>query len=187
MLDSESAWVDEFKKLKPADTPIGGITALADVIEKLTNKVDAMVPGGQSTPGIFKWNKAAFVAQMLTQQPTQGPDWIAKMAGAWQTACNSGVITPGTVTASSTWAVSSLDVNTLPIVPATVPTVAVGYAAIIGILSGIPAVVASNPEKGPELFAKAFRAGVSAFTFVLIGVAGTPVSPVPLPIVATAQ
>lgn len=186
MLDPESTWVDEFKKLKPASTPIAGITALADVIEKLTNKVDPKIPGGMAQPGIFKWNKAIFIAQMLTQQPTQGPDWVAKMAGAWSAACNAGVITPGLVTASI-WTVSSKDTLTVPLVPATIPTVAAGQAAIMGILSTMPAVMAADPEGGPEVFGKAFFAGVSAFTFILIGIAGTPVSPVPTPVPGVAS
>lgn len=187
MLDPEQTWIDEFKKIPPAKTAIEGITNLADVIEKLTNKVEPNVPGGQGQPGIFQWNKATFIAQMMALVPTQAPDWIPKVANAWMAACSTGIITPATVTAPSLWAVSTKDVNTLPAVPATVPTVATGQAAIIGILSAVPAQVMADATKSPELYAKAFRAGVSAFVFTLIGIAGTPPSPVPTPVPAPAK
>ncbi len=187
MLDPEQTWVDEFKKLKPATTPIEGIVSLANVIEKLTNKVEPNIPGGQAQPGIFKWNKAAFIAQMMTLTPTQTPDWIPKVANAWSMACNTGIITPALVTAPSFWTVSSKDVNTLPIVPATVPTVVAGQAALIGVLSAVPAQVMADATKSPEMYAKAFRAAVSAFVFILIGISGTQISPVPLPVPVPAK
>jgi len=62
-----------------------------------------------------------------------------------------------------------------------------GQAQIISILSTMPAVMQADPEGGPEVFAKAFRAGVSAFTFALIGLAGAPPAPVPLPLVGKAK
>lgn len=187
MLDPEQKWIDEFKKLGPATTPIEGITNLATCIEKLTNKVEPAVPGGQASPGVFTWNPAPFIAQMLAATPTQGPEWIIKIANAWLAGCMAGVITPALVTAPSMWQVSTKDVNTLPAVPTTVPTVAAGQAAIQAILATVAAQTASDPTKSPEIFAKAFRAGVSAFTFVLIGISGTPISPVPLPVTAKAQ
>ena len=187
MLDPESAWIDEFKKLKPASSAAAGIANLASAIEKLTNKVEPKVPGGVVSPGIFKWNKAAFIAKAMSLAPTPGPEWGVTLAGAWAAGCNTGVITPGLVTASSIWAVSQADINTLPATAATVPTVALGQAAIISILATMPAVMASTPEKGIELQAKAFRAGVLAFTFVLTGLAGTPPTPVPLSLTVPAN
>ena len=187
MLDPENIWVMEFKKLPPANTPVEGVKNLADLIEKLTNKVDPLVPGGQASPGVFKWNKASFIAQMMALVPTQGPEWAQKVSAAWFAGCSTGIITPGLVSAPSSWQVSSVDLNTLPTVPATVPTVAAGKAAIEGILASVPGIMSANPSQSPEMFAKAFFAGVKAFTFVLIGISGTPASPVPLPITATAQ
>jgi hypothetical protein len=188
MLDPVSIWVDEFKKLPPASTPIQGIINLADVIEKLTNKVDPNMPTADAVlPGIFKWNKPVFVTQMLLLVPTQTPDWIPKVASAWAAACMSGIVTPGKVTASSIWQVSVTDSTTIPAAAATIPTIAVGQAAIISMMSTVPAIMAVDPKSAQEMFAKSFRAAVAAFTFVLIGISGTPISPVPLPITFPAR
>jgi hypothetical protein len=186
MLDPESTWVDRFKKLPPARTPLEGITNLANLIEELTNKVDADLPGSQVSPGIFKWNKQIFITLMLQLKPTQGDDWIEKVSNAWMSGCSSGIITPGTVT-SPQWAVSNTDVNTAPSVPATVPTVAAGKAAVASILGQVRAMVSLSPEKSPDLYGKAFRAGIAAFTFTLIGISGSPSSPVPLTLTAKAK
>lgn len=187
MLDPESAWVDEFKKLKPEDVSIKGIMNLADAIEKLTNKVEPNVPGGTASPGVFKWNKAIFIAQASALVPTPAPDWTAKLAGAWSAACTAGIITPGLVSAPSLWTVSSVDINTLPTAAATIPTIAAGQAIMLGMLASVPASMSSAPEKAPETIAKAFRSAVMAFTFTLIGISGSPASPVPLPVVAPAK
>jgi hypothetical protein len=186
MLDPEPIWVLEFKKLSPQQTGIQGFTKMAEVIEKLTNKVDPSVPGGTATPGIFKWNKAAFIAQVATLAPTATPEWANTMSNAWAAACTSGVITPGLVSAPSLWLVSSVDVNTLPAAATTVPTITVGQALLLSGLLTVPGLMSTNPAMAPEAFAKAFRAAVAAFTFNLIGIAGTPASPVPLPVPATA-
>jgi len=186
MLDPQDTWVDEFKKISPADTPIMGIINLADVIEKLTNKVEPNFPAADSIlPGIFKWNKALFVAQMLSLVPTQAPDWIPKVANAWMAASMGGIITPGTVTAASIWGQSTSDILTVPAAATTIPTIAVGQAAIITTLSAIPALTAVNPQQAQELFAKSFFLAVSAFSFILIGLApGIPPIPVPMPVPA---
>lgn len=187
MLDPESAWVDEFKKLKPADVSIDGVMKLADVIEKLTNKVEPNVPGGTVTPGFFKWNKAIFIAQASALTPTPAPDWVSKLASAWAAACTAGIITPGSVSAPSIWTVSSVDVQTLPTAAATIPTISAGQALMVGLLSTVPASMPSTPEKAPETIAKAFRTALTAFTFNLIGISGSPTTPVPLPVVAPAK
>lgn len=188
MLDPVDVWVDEFKKLPPASTPIQGIINLADVIEKLTNKVDPNVPMADAVlPGIFKWNKPVFVTQMLLLIPTQTPDWIPKVAAAWAAACMGGIVTSSKVTASSLWQVSSSDVLTVPAAAATIPTIAAGQALIISMMSAVPALMTVNATAAQEMFAKSFRAAVASFTFVLIGISGTPVSPVTLPITVPAQ
>jgi len=187
MLDPEQTWIDEFKKLPPAKTPIEGITAQADLIEKLTNKVDPLVPDGQASPGVFQWNKALFVSQMMLLVPTQGAEWVQAVSAAWFAGCSGAVITPGLVNAPSLWPVSMVDANTLPSAAVTVATLSAGKEMVTATLNLMPDIMSSTPDKGPELFAKAFRNGVMAFTFTLIGIAGTPVSPVPLPVVATAQ
>lgn len=186
MLDPEGTWIDEFKKLKPATSIVEGIQNLADVIEKLTNKVDPLLPGATIAPGIFQWNKPLFVVQALALVPTPGPTWIPQLAAAWAAACTAGIITPGLVT-DPIWTVSSVDTLTVPSAAATIPTIAAGQAAIAGILSACPPLMSTNPAQSPETMAKAFRAGVLAFTFILIGIAGTPISPVPTPIPAGAQ
>jgi hypothetical protein len=187
MLDPEQVWVLEFKKLPPASTAAEGLANLANTIEKLTNKVEPVVPGGTASPGVFQWNKAAFISQVASLTPTAGSEWIQKISNAWFAGCSSGIITPGLVSAPSLWPVSSTDVNTLPSVPSTVPTVTAGKAALEGLMAAMPALMSTNPAQAPEMFAKAFYAGVKAFTFVLIGIAGSPGTPVPLPVTATAK
>ena len=187
MIDPDSVWVDEFKKLKPASTSIEGVTNLASTIKKLTDKVDPNMPGAQVAPGIFQFNQALFIAQFISQAPTQGQDWASKIASAWSAACTGGIVTPGKVTASSTWTVSSVDSSTVPTAAATIPTVSAGQAAIMGALAVVPTLMASNPTGAQEAFAKAFRKGVVAFTFVLIGISGTPISPVTLPVTVPAK
>ena len=186
MLDPQNVWVDEFKKIAPASTPIMGIVNLADTIEKLTNKVEPNFPAADNvSPGIFKWNKALFIAQMLSLVPTPAPDWVPKVANAWMAACMGGIVTPGTVTASSLWAASTKDVQTLPAAAGTIPTIAIGQAAIISSMVTIPALMAVNPAQAQEMFAKSFFLAVSAFTFILIGLApGTPPIPVPMTVPA---
>lgn len=186
MIDAEQIWVDEFAKLKPAKLAIEGITNMAGVIEKLTNKVDASLPGATVAPGIFKWNKAAFISQLTALPPTPGPEWAPKIANAWAAACSTGIITPGLVTFASGWQVSTVDTLTAPAGAATIPTIAAGQAAIITALNSIPAMMKANPAEAQKMFAKAFRLGLISFTFTLIGISGTPASPVPTPFPATA-
>jgi hypothetical protein len=188
MLDPESVWVDEFKKIPPATTPIEGITNLANVIEKLTNKVEPNAPMADAVlPGIFIWNKAIFITQMLALIPTQMPDWIPKVAAAWAAACMGGIVAPGKVTASSVWQVSVVDSLTVPAAAATIPTIAVGQALIISMMATVPGLMSVDAKSAQEMFAKSFRAAVGAFTFVLIGISGTPITPVPLPITVPAK
>lgn len=187
MLDPESAWVDAFKKLKPADVSLKGVANLADALEKLMNNVEPNVPGGVVKPGFFKWNKAAFIAQASALTPTPAPDWTSKLASAWAAACNTAIITPASVTAASIWTVSTSDVNTAPAGAATIPTISAGQVALSGILASVPSLMSSSAEKAPETIAKAFRAAVSTFTFTLIGIGGSPTTPVPIPVVAPAK
>lgn len=188
MLDPVSTWIDEFNKIPPASTSIMGIINLADTVEKLTNKVEPNAPMADSVlPGIFKFNKATFIAQLLSLTPTPAPDWIPKVAAAWSAACMSGVVTPGKVTISSMWLVSTSDVSTVPAAAATIPTIAAGQALIISTMSAVPALMSIDPKTAQETFARSFHAAVSAFTFVLIGIAGTPITPVPLPITVPAK
>ena len=187
MLDPEKDWIDAFAALKPADVSITGIMNLADVIEKLTNKVEPNMPGATVTPGIFKFNKAIFIAQLMSLVPTPVPDWIPKVAGAWSAACMGGIITPGCVMAPSVWLVSSSDIMTIPTAAATIPTIAAGQAMIVSMMSGVPGLMAVDAKSAKEMFARSFFAAVSVFTFSLIGIAGTPILPVPLPMVVPAK
>lgn len=182
MLDAESAWVDAFKALKPAKASAEGVAKLADTLEKLMNKVEPNVPGATVAPGFFTWNKAAFIAQASALTPTPGPDWGPKLASAWAAACTAGQVKPGSVTAPSIWAVSSSDINTIPAAAATIPTIAAGQVLVMAGLSSVSGLMTSSAEKAPETIAKAFRSGVMAFTFNLLGVGGTPASPVPVPV-----
>lgn len=188
MIDGDSVWIDKFKKIPPASTPIEGIINLANAIEGLTNKVEPNFPAADEIlPGVFTWNKAIFITQMMQLVPTQGPDWIPKVASAWSAACMGGIIAPGKITASALWLVSGSDTLTVPVAAATVPTIAIGQALIISMMSSVPAMMSINAPSAQEMFAKSFRAAVLGFTFTFIGIAGTPLSPVPLPITVPAQ
>ena len=187
MLDPEKDWIDAFAALKPADASIVGIMNLADVVERLTNKVEPNMPGATVTPGIFKFNKAVFIAQLMVLIPTPLPDWIPKVAGAWSAGCMGGIITPGCVAAPLVWLVSSSDVNTLPVAVVTIPTIAVGQALIVSMMAGVPGLMAVDAKSAQDMFARSFFAAVSAFTFSLIGIAGTPITPVTLPVVVPAK
>lgn len=188
MLDPESAWIDKFKKMKPADTPIQGIQQLADTIEGLINKVEPNLPGATISPGIFTWNKPIFIAQALALAPTPGPTWIPTLASAWTAACSASIIKPGTVNDPSLWQVSTVDTLTLPVAAATITTISAAQAVLSGLLQLVPVAMAANqPGKAPENMAKAFRAATLTFMFTLIGIAGTPISPVPTPVPVPAQ
>lgn len=187
VLDPESTWIDKFKALKPQNTAVQGIQQLADTIEALINKVEPNLPGATVQSGIFQWNKAAFIAQALSLTPSPGQTWIPILAGAWTAGCSAAVITPGLVTDATLWAVSTSDTLTLPSAAATIPTISAGSSILQALLQAVPASIASTPEKAPENMAKAFRAATLAFVFTLIGIAGTPISPVPTPVPAPAQ
>lgn len=187
MLDPESDWVDAFSKLKPQSTAVQGIMQLADVIEKLTNKVEPNLPGATVSPGIFTWNKAVFVAQALALVPTPGPTWIPVLASAWSAACTASIIKPGMVSAPSIWQVSTVDTLTLPLAAATIPTIAAGQGILSGLLQLVPLDMQSKPDMAPGDMGKAFRTATLGFVFTLIGISGTPISPVPTPIPAPAQ
>ena len=187
MLDPDSTWADEFKKMKPQKTSIQGVMQLADTIEKLINKVEPNMPGAAVSPGFFKWNKAIFIAQASALVPTPGPSWIPILTGAWTAACSASVITPGLVSNPSVWQVSSVDALTLPIGAATIPTISLGQGIMSALLQLVPLDMQTKPEKAPEDMAKAIRAGVLAFVFTLIGISGTVLSPVPTPIPAPAH
>jgi hypothetical protein len=185
MIDPEGTWIDKFSKLPPANSGIEGITNLANIIEELTNKVEPDVPGATVSPGMFKWNKGAFIARAMALVPTMGPEWANTLAEAWQLGCMGAIITPGTVSNPSVWTASTVDVNTVPVAATTVPTIAVGQALVLAGLMTIPAMMQGDPKKSTEVMAKAFRAGVMAFTFVLIGLVLA--SPIPLPLTVPAH
>jgi xanthine/uracil/vitamin C permease (AzgA family) len=115
-----------------------------------------------------------------------GPTWAITLGDAWQLGCIGAVVTPGLVSNPSAWTASTVDVNTVPTAAVTIPTIAAGQALVLSGLLTMPTIMQSDPKKSPEAMAKAFRSGVMAFTFVLIGLVLMPPSapPVPLPITA---
>lgn len=187
MLDPVDVWIDEFSKLPPAETSIMAVINLANIIEKLTNKVEPNAITALSiVPGTFIFNKATFIAQLVLI-PTAAPDWIPKIATAWMAGCTSGFITPSTVIDPITWPVSTSDVSTVPLAATTIPTMAAGQSLLISTLSLIPSLMLVDPKLAQETIARAFYLAVSSFSFTLIGLSGTPISPVPTPITVPAK
>lgn len=184
-LDPLGTWDSEFEdKLKPVSLQPLALLNLAQVVGALTDKVQCNAPPPASaTQGIFKFNQATFIAQLLSLLPTVGPEWAQKVALAWTTACSSSIITPGTVTNPTVWTASTVDAVTVPAAAATIPTIAAGQALVLaGVLASSTALVDANLAR--KLFAGGFRAGAGAFTFIVIGlVNASPAPPVPTPLV----
>ncbi len=169
-LDPLEAWVKRLSQMKPTDSKEAGAKNLADFYGDLADKVE----GQGGSPGIFRFNRELFVA---TLTPSLAPEesaavWATNIANAWQTAVAASVITPGTVV-NPAWVVSGVDVLTLPLGSASIPTLSTAKETL---QAGL---IASAGDQ--EAFAQAFLDATRAFTFLTIGLTvGEP--PVPLPI-----
>ena len=184
MLDPLSTWKDRLLQMKPTSTPIDGVTNLANFLNEMMNKVQAI--GGHQ--GIFTFNKALFLATLTpTLVPTGSASvWSAAVATAWQTAVAASIITPATVS-NPAWLISSVDIMTLPIGASTIVTLSAASMSLKSALASSQSTFSGNVSSGQEAFAKAFRDATLMFQFLCIGIGGTPISPVPIPLPLGAQ
>ena len=159
------------------DTQVG-MTNLVSVISSFMNQVQG---GSTGNVGIFQLANALTIASLVTLQPVSDNSWIAGFADAMENGINGAIITPGTVT-NPVWAGSgSLDIATLPTGVATITTISVAKAILIGELED--ATAQNNPAVP---FAKAISDATLAFVFTCIGL-GPPPSFVPTPIPTSAE
>lgn len=169
----------DLEGLSPSDNATTAWQAFAAVIGAYSNQVQA---GPLGAPGILTFSDALFATQLLALSPVDDSSWASAMADAWEVAMLASVITPGTVSDPSTWLVSIVDVNTLPTAAASIPNLSAAKATLV---SGLLAATAEDDPPGP--MADAFHAAISSLTFLTVGIGGTPISPVPIPVPRTAQ
>jgi hypothetical protein len=184
MLADLQAWQDRLMQMSPAKDPISGALNLANFCGDMIDNVQAS--GGHT--GIFKFNRPLFTATLAASfAPTASPSvWATEISVAWQAAVSASIITPGTVT-NPAWLISFVDVNTLPIGASTIITLSIATNTLKNALVTSQSTFTNSVPDGSKAFAKAFRDATLMFKFLCIGIAGTPVSPVPLPLPLGAQ
>jgi hypothetical protein len=177
-------WKARLLQMQPANDPFTGAMNLANFYGDMADNVMAM--GGHK--GIFTFNRALFAATLAPMlSPADSPAvWANNLSTAWQVAVAGSIIAPATVT-NAAWLVSTVDVLTVPLGAATIITLSAAKAMLYSGLSSSQSTFSSQIPEGQEAFAKAFRDATLAFKFNCIGIAGTPISPVPLPLPLGAQ
>jgi hypothetical protein len=157
---------------------VAGVTAFVNVIATFTNQVQA---GSAGTSGIFTFGNAAMISILLTQQPVSDNSWAPKFANAWQAGILAGTIAPRTVT-NAKWLVSDVDTLTVASPAVTITNVSAAKAALEASLLSITA----TPDS-PLPLATAIRNATLSFTFNCIGIGGTILTPVTIPLPFSAQ
>lgn len=184
-LESLTAWVDRLLQNSQVDTPSAGAWNLANFYGDKADLVQA-VPG---TAGIFTFNRALFVSELLSLgfDPVDDTSWASKIATAWQTAVAGSSIAAGTVT-DAAWTLSVVDSNTAGTGAAVIVTLANAKDSLESSLLSLGSnyvndLITNESENNTqvEAFAKAWRDATLIFEFECIGLAGPP--PVQIPIV----
>lgn len=150
--DSVSVWKSEFDKLPKVGTNVAeGMTNLANFVDaRVTNKLGLGPPITGSFA--FTFNKAAFVAPLLSLAPVNNPSGLITMANAWQTAALASVmiVSPGASVGAPT-PPTTFSVVAAVIDPA---SVAAAYAVLLSKLSAAKPVEKDPPL--PTYFQEAF-------------------------------
>jgi hypothetical protein len=183
-LDPPDKWVKRLLEMKQSSSSATGAKELGDFYSEMADKVQGV--GGR--PGIFKFNKAVFAAQLSSGfgPEASAPKWANSVATAWLAAVNASTITPATVP-NSAWTASSVDVQTAPTAAATIITANAAKAQLQAGLIASSNAFKSGSDEGMEQFAKAFHDATKSFVFLTVGLVATPASPVPLPIPTSAE
>lgn len=164
----------DIEALAPSDDKAAAMDALAAVVGAYMNQVQA---GPLGAPGILTFDEATFSSQLQALAPVGDDSWIAGFAAAWEAAVLASTIAISTVTDSTSWPVSITDTLTVTDPSTTITTIATAKSTLE---SGLAASTADNNP--PEPMAQAIHDATLAFSFNTIGLGGTPISPVPVPV-----
>lgn len=178
-LPGQSSLKQDIKDLKPANSAMQGCMAFASVIGKYMSNIQA---GSTGTPGIITFNTALFGSLLAAIPPDGvGPPSALATANAWLTAVMASPITPGTVIDSS-WTASVVDILTLPIGAASIPTASLGMAKLAkGLID------AQDNKDAPAKIAKAYHEAIGELQFMCMGLMLVGPVPTPLPSLFKAQ
>lgn len=178
-LPGVSSLVSDINSLSPTNDQAAGMAALGGVI---ANYMDQVQAGPLGSPGILTFNSSEFATQLGALPTVDDTSWITGFASAWETALLASTITPSTVSDPATWPVSSTDTLTASSPSSTITTISTAKSTLI---SGLGSATPDNNP--PEPFAQAIHDAILQFQFNTIGVAGTPSSPVPTPVLRPAE
>lgn len=173
MLPSVSSLNNQILALQPVGVEVTGITNLVNVIATYLNQMQG---GPTGAPGIFTYNNAAAIAALESLPNVADNSWITPFANGIHAGTTAAILVPGTIT-SPAWTVSAVDIG-----PVSIPTLSAALSALEGALGSV---TSSNDPAMP--LAQAINIYALAFTFLTIGISGTIVSPVPLPLTFPAQ
>lgn len=174
--DPASVWKSEFKNLPKVGTSVAdGMTNLANFVDaRVSNKLILAPPlGGTFT---YTFNKAAFLAPLLSLQPVKDTSGMMTLANAWQSAALASIM----ITAPGSYVGAPAPPTTFASVVTVVDpaSVALAYATLLSnLLSAKP--VADDPP-----FPIYFRDAFAALKFNLSGMNMLPPPAGPLPLVA---
>jgi|SRR5271165_3460469 len=178
MLSASTVLKQNILNLNPTSDEIEGITNFVTVIANYMNQVQG---GPMGTPGIFMLDNAAMVAGLSSLMPVSDNSWVSTFTTAWQTACETAIITPGTVT-NPIWTISAVDIATLPIGAATITTIPAAAEILMTALNN-----AKPDSAAPQTMADGFHDATLDFIFTCIGIALVGIVPTPIPIPTQAE
>lgn len=176
-LPSASALKDKIKALAPSTDKAAATQAFVDVIGDFMDQIQA---GPTGSPGILKFGRPAMFGILMTLAPVTDGSWMIGFANAWQAGMLTSIVTPGTVSNPAWLGSGNKDILTLPAAAATIPTIAAGFAVLLGKLAAV------KPDSGaPQPLADAVHAAALVLIFICIGL-GPPIvfPPIPIPIPA---